>query len=180
MSRLGLKAVWIVAVALAGLLRAQDVPLNLFSSLAPKATEKVEVTLDGPLLQMAAMFMDDKDPEESQVKQIIVGLKGIYVRSFKFARPGEYSDGDLQAIRAQLGGWSQIVNVQKHDESTGVYLKTDGKKIQGMVVLTAEPMELTVVNIAGAIDLDQMRKLSGHLGIPELGGTGKNKQEKGK
>jgi hypothetical protein len=162
------------------MLGAQDISLGLFSSLAPKATEKVEVTLDGPLLQLAAMFMDDKDPEESKVKHILGGLKGIYVRSFKFAKAGEYSDADLQAIRAQLGAWSQIVSVQEATESTGVYLKTDGKKIQGMVVLTAQPMELTMVNIAGAIDLDQMRKLSGHLGIPDLGGTGKNTRGKSK
>jgi hypothetical protein len=169
---------WIVALALPAMLGAQDISLSLFTSLASKATEKVEVTLDGALLQMASMFMDDKDPEESKVKVIVGGLKGIYVRSFKFAKAGEFTDADLQAIRAQLKGWSQIVNVQQAEQNTGVYLKTDGKKIQGMVVLAAEPKELTVVNIMGSINLEQMRDLSGHLGIPEVGGAGQKPAEK--
>jgi hypothetical protein len=164
---------WVLALALPAMLGAQDISLNLFSSLASKATVKIEVTLDGVLLQMASVVLDDKDPEEARVKSVLGGLKGIYVRSFKFAKTGEFSDADVQAIRAQLRTWSQIVNVQQPDQTTGVYLKTDGKKIQGMVVLAAEPMELTVVNIVGSIDLDQLRDLSGHLGIPELGGTGK-------
>jgi hypothetical protein len=170
---------WVVVVlALPAMLGAQDISLNLFTSLASKATEKVEVTLDGALLQMGSVFLDDKDPEEARVKGIVGGLKGIYVRSFKFARVGEFSEADIQGIRTQLKGWSQIVNVQKAGENTGVFLKTDGKKIQGMVVLAAEPMELTVVNIVGSIDLEQLRELSGHLGIPELGGAEKKPREK--
>jgi hypothetical protein len=171
---------WIVALTLPAFLGAQDISLDLFSSLAPKATEKVEVTLDGALLQMASVFLDGKDPEEAKVKSVLGGLKGIYVRSFKFAKTGEFSNADIQAIRAQLRGWSQIVNVQEAGENTGVFLKTDGKKVQGMVVLAAEPMELTVVNIVGSIDLEQLRELSGHLGIPELGGAAQKKADKKK
>ncbi len=169
---------WVLALALPAWLGAQDISLNLFTSLASKATEKVEVTLDGTLLQMASMFLDDKDPEEGKVKNALGGLKGIYVRSFKFAKLGEFTDADVQAIRGQLRGWSQIVSVQQAEQNTGVFLKTDGKKIQGMVVLAAEPRQLTVVNIVGSIDLEQLRDLSGHLGIPDLGGTGKKKREK--
>jgi Domain of unknown function (DUF4252) len=171
---------WMAMLMLPAMLSAQDISLSLFSSLAPKATEKVEVTLDGALLQMASVFLDDKDQEESKVKGILGGLKGIYVRSFKFAKVGEFSDADIQAVRAQLKGWNQIVNVQQAEQNTGVYLKTDGKKIQGMVVLAAEPKELTVVNIVGSIDLEQLRNLSGHLGIPDLGGAGKKSAEKNK
>jgi hypothetical protein len=171
---------WVLALALAlpALLGAQDISLNLFASLAPKASEKVEVTLDGALLQMASVFLNDKDPEEARVKSVLGGLKGIYVRSFKFAKLGEFTDADIQAVRAQLRGWSQIVNVQQAEQNTGVFLKTDGKKIQGMVVLAAEPKELTVVNIVGSIDLEQLRDLSGHLGIPDLGGAGKKQADK--
>jgi hypothetical protein len=170
---------WLTAaLTLPAMLGAQDISLNLFNSLASRATEKVEVTLDGALLQMASGFMDDKDADEAKVKSILGGIKAIYVRSFTFAKAGEFSDADVQAIRAQLKGWSQIVSVQKADENTGVFLKTDGKKVQGLVVLSAEPKELTVVNIVGSINLEQLRDLSGHLGIPELGDAGKKPAEK--
>jgi hypothetical protein len=169
---------WIAALALPALLGAQDISLNLFNSLASKATEKVEFTLDGVLLQLASGVLDDKDAEEAKVKGILGGIKAIYVRSYTFANTGEFSDADIQAIRGQLKGWSQVVNVQKAGENTGVFLKTDGKKIQGLVVLAAEPKELTVVNIVGSINLEQLRDLSGHLGIPELGDTVKKPAEK--
>jgi hypothetical protein len=169
-----------LALALPAMLGAQDISLNLFTSLASKATEKVEVTLDGPLLQMASAFLDTKDPEEAKVKGILAGLKAIYVRSFKFAKTGEFSDADIQGVRSQLRSWSQIVNVQQADQNTGIFLKMDGNKIQGLVVLAAEPKELTVVNIVGSIDLDQLRDLSGHLGIPELAGPAKKRPEKSK
>jgi len=169
---------WIAALVLPSMLGAQDISFNLFSSLAPKATSKVEVSLDGILLEMASKFMDDKDPEEAKVKGILVGLKGIYVRSFKFAKPGEFSDADVQAIRGQLKGWSQLVSVQDAEQNTGVFLKTDGKKIMGLVVLAVEPKDLTVVNIVGVIQPEQVRDLSGRFGIPELSGTGKKTPEK--
>jgi hypothetical protein len=36
-------------------------------------------------------------------------------------------------------------------------------------VLSAEPKELTVVNIDGPIDPEQLSELSGHMGIPRFG-----------
>jgi hypothetical protein len=165
-------------LALPAKVAAQDISLDMLTPLAAKATDKVMVTLNGSLLQIAANFMDDKDPEEGKVKTLINGLKGIYVRSFKFSKPGDYSDADLRAVRSQLKGWTEVVTVDEGDEHTGVYLKLDGKKIQGLVVLAAEPRELTVVNIVGSIDPEQLRELSGRFGIPELGGAVKKPGEK--
>ncbi len=33
----------------------------------------------------------------------------------------------------------------------------------GLLIVTAEPKELTIVNIAGKISLDQLRQLQGHM-----------------
>jgi len=151
---------------------AQDVPLDLFSSLLPKATAHAEVNLDVGLLQFAAGFLSGKDPDEAKVKALVAGLKGIYVRTLTFAKPGEYSRADVEKIRAQLKGWSPIVSVHEAEEDTGIYIKTDGQKIQGLVILSAEPTELTLVNIVGSISLDQLKDLSGKFGIPEIGDVG--------
>jgi hypothetical protein len=175
---------WILALALPAMLAlparaaAQDISLDMLTPLAAKASDKVVLTLNGSLLQFAANFMDDKDPDEAKAKNLINGLKGIYVRSFKFSKPGDYTDADLRAVRSQLKGWTEVVTVEGTEGHTGVYMKLDGKKIQGLVVLTAEPKELTVVNIVGSIDPDQLRELSGHFGIPELGGAVKKSGEK--
>src|SRR5215469_11371550 len=103
---------------------AQDVPLDLFSSLLPKATEHVEVNLGSGLLQLAAGLLSNKEEDQAKVKELIAGLKGIYVRSLTFAKPGEYSRSDIDKIRAQLKGWNQIVNVHEAQEDTGIYVKT--------------------------------------------------------
>ena len=157
------------AILLAAAARSQDVPLDLFSGLMPKATGHVEVTLDASLLQMATRFMSGKDPDEAKAKSLIAGLKGIYVRSLTFAKPGEYSRADVEKIRAQLKGWSPIVSVHEADEDTGIYVKTDGEKIQGLVILSAEPTELTLVNIVGSIKPEDLKELGGKFGIPDVG-----------
>jgi hypothetical protein len=170
--------IWVAVLALPAVLAAQDVSLNMFTALAAKAKEKVEVNLDGALLQMAGKFLSDKKPEEAKVKSLVGGLKGIYVRSFTFAKPGEYSTADIDQIRAQLKGWSEVVSVHGDKENTGIYLKTDGQKVQGVVILAAEPLELTVVNIVGTIDPDQLKDLSGQFGIPDLSGIGQKAGQK--
>lgn len=157
---------------------AQDVSLDLFSALLPKATEHVEVNLGPAAFQLAAGLLSNKEEDEAKLKELFSGVKGIYVRSLTFAKPGEYSRSDIDKIRAQLKGWSQIVNVHEADEDTGIYVKTDGHKIQGMVILAAEPTELTLVNIVGMIRLDQIKELSGKFGIPDLGGAGQKADSK--
>jgi len=37
-----------------------------------------------------------------------------------------------------------------------------------MAILTAEPRELTVVNIVGQIDMDKLGELSGKFGVPSV------------
>ena len=170
--------IWWAALMLPAVAAAQDVPLNLFSSLAGKAAEHVEVNLDGSLLQLAARFLSGKDPDEAKVKDLLNGLKGIYVRSLTFKNPGEYSMSDVERIRSGLKGWAEIVSVRKAGENTGVYLKTDGQKVQGLVVVSAEPLELTLVNIVGTIQPEQLKDLSGKFGIPDLGDIGQKAGKK--
>jgi hypothetical protein len=168
------KNVVIVTACLAASSFAQDVHKQIdWSKLAPKASENVEVNLDGNLLSMAAKFLSGKDPEEAEVKKLIGDIKGIYVRSLKFDKEGEYSLSDVEAIRAQLQGpsWSKIVDVRsskKGGDNAGVYMKTDGNQILGIVVIAAEPKELTIVNVVGAIDPEKLRELGGRFGIPKI------------
>lgn len=142
-----------------------------FSKLAPKATESVTVSLDGAVLQLAGKFLDTHDPEEAKVKELIAALKGVYVRSYTFEGRDEYSDADIEPIRAQLRGpgWSKIVDVKsrRHD-NVEVYTLLENGNIAGLAVISAEPRELTIVNIVGPIDLEKLASLEGHLGIPKF------------
>jgi hypothetical protein len=152
---------------------AQDFKIpESVEKLATKATETVDVSLDGALLQMAGRFLSDKKPEEAQVKHVLSGLKGVYVRSFEFDKEGEYTWEDLEAIRSQLRGpgWSKIVGVvsKRDKEHTEIWLKTVEGHAGGIVVVAAESKELTVVYINGTIDLDKLSELGGRFGIPKI------------
>jgi len=154
--------------------RAQDAKLQLdhLNKLAEKAAEVVEVTLDERLLKVAARFLSPDNPTEAKVKEIVQGLKGVYVRVFEFDKPGEYSASDLESIRSQLRqpGWSKIVGVisRRGGSNVDVHLKYQGENIIGVAIISADPMELTVVNIIGPIDLEKVRQLEGQFGIPKL------------
>lgn len=151
----------------------QDIklPANL-DQLEAKAKEVVNITLDGPLLQLAGRFLSDKDADEARVKRMVGNLKGIYVRSLEFDGRGEYEESDVEQIRAQLKspGWVRVVGVRsrKDGDNAEVYLKTDGSNIGGLVVLVADPTELTIVNIVGQINPEDLRDLGGRFGIPKL------------
>jgi hypothetical protein len=161
---------WLMAVLP---LAAQDVKLPpSLDKLAEKAAEVVDVTLDGQMLKLANMFLSKDNPDDVKIKNLVTGLKGIYVKSFEFEKEGEYSPADVEAIRTQLRGpgWSKLVGViSKRDrENADIFVKLDGDRVGGLVILAAEPKELTIVNIVGNIDINQLSELGGHFGIPEV------------
>jgi hypothetical protein len=163
-------------------LAAQEIklPPNL-EKLADKAHEVVDVTMDGALLQLAARFLSDKDPDEARIKKLVSGLKGIYVKSFEFENRGEYQESDLEPLRAQLKapGWSRIVGVRskRSGENAEVYLRSDNGGITGLAVIAAEPKELTIVQIIGPLQPEDLRDLGGHFGIPRVDVGRKNGKE---
>jgi Domain of unknown function (DUF4252) len=164
----------LVVISSALVARAQDSRLQLgtLDHLAAKASETVDVSLDERLMRLAAKVFSDKDVDEKEIKKLIEGLKGIYVKSFEFDADGQYAPADVESIRSQLRGpgWSRLVNVMSKKEGTlEVYMLFNGEQIGGMAVLALENRELTVVNIVGPVDLDKLARLEGQLGIPELG-----------
>ena len=154
--------------------QAQDprIQMGSLDHLAAKASQTVDVNIDGRLMRLAAKVLSDKDEDERDVKKLVEGLKGIYVRSFEFDTGGQYAPADLESIRTQLRapGWSRLVNVtSKKEGMIEVYLLYNGDMVSGLAVLHADDKELTVVNIVGPVDLDKLAKLEGQLGVPDLG-----------
>ena len=140
--------------------------------LAAKASETVDVNIDESLIALTAKFLSSKDDDERKVKEIVSGLKGIYVKSFEFESEGQYTDADLESIRSQLRNpaWSKIITARsKKDGSIEVYLLHTGAQISGLAVLATELKEITVINIVGPVDLEKLTQLEGEFGIPELG-----------
>ncbi len=147
------------------------IQLSGLDHLAAKAANTVDVDLDESIMKLTSKLFNDKDDDEVRVKQLVGGLKGIYVRVFEFEKEGEYSPADLESIRSQLRGsaWSKIVNVNsKKEGAVEVYLMSQGSEVLGLAVLAAGDKEIAVVNILGNIDLEKLSDLEGTFGIPDL------------
>ncbi|MFB3829409.1 MAG: DUF4252 domain-containing protein [Bryobacteraceae bacterium] len=167
---MNLTAIALLAIVAAG--QEFKIPLNI-EKLAAKASETVEVTLDGAMLQLAGKVLSEKRADEAQVKKLIQGLKGVFVRAFEFSSPGQYTQADLESLRSQLRApeWSRIVGIRSaKGENADVFLRMNVNQIIGLVVIAAEPKELAVVYIDGPIDPAQLTALSGQFGIPKLEG----------
>src|SRR5256714_7871738 len=125
------------------------------------------------LIKLAMSALSEKrTPNEAKIKDILSGLKGVYVKRFEFDKEGAYTAGDVDYIRSQFNGpgWEHIANVRsKREGSYDVVMMYEGSVIKGLGVLAAEPRSLTVVNVIGAIDLTKLRDLEGNFGIPKFG-----------
>src|SRR5207302_1818079 len=120
---------------LAFALCAQQFKFNL-DHLAAKASDSVDVSLNSSMLQFAGKFLDGKDPDEAQVKKLIAGLEGIYIKSFEFKQEGAWSQADLDQVRNQLKApdWSRIVGFQSSEDrqNVEVHVRSQNGKATGI------------------------------------------------
>ena len=147
--------------------------LDSLDKLAPKAEDAVNIELDGILIKFAGSILSDEDADERAVKELVSGLKGVYVRSYEFKSEGQFAEADVAAVRAQLRapGWSRVMDVKSRGLDFGdaeVYLATAGGRVEGFALLAVGPREVTVVNIVGAIDLARLRQLGDDLNLPHI------------
>jgi hypothetical protein len=158
-------------VVLPVLAAPQQFQLNL-DAVAAKSSDHVDVSLDASTLQFAAKFLDANDADEAEVKKLIAGLEGIYVRHYNFKATNAWTEADLAPVRAQLHGpdWLKIVGASSSEsgKNTEVWLRHVGPKNIGVAILATERNAITVVNIAGTIDLETLAKLGGHFGVPKV------------
>lgn len=137
-----------------------------------QATDSVEVTIDEKVLRLAAGALSESKPEEKAVKALLAGLKGVYVRAFRFDRDGAFEAAEVEALRTRFSGpeWSRIVGVRsrKYGDNVEVFLSSAGDQIKGLGVLVSAPRELVYVHVSGDIDLERLRELEGRFSVPRL------------
>jgi Domain of unknown function (DUF4252) len=169
------KLVPVLLLLLGSMMTAQaqgpKLQLDQLDLLANKSSETVDVKLDERLMATTAKIFSSKD--DAEIKEVLKGIKGIYVKSFAFEKEGEYSQVEVDYVMSQLRGstWSKILAVKsrKDNQNVEVYLNIVADQITGLAVVSIEPKEFTVVNIVGPIDLDKLSKLEGQFGVPDLG-----------
>ena len=147
-------------------------PPQLEKDLAARASDVTEVTLNKNMLAFAAKFLHDKDDDEDNVRQLIQGLDGIYVRDYEFDKDGEYAMEQLDQLRRAFStpDWQPIVHEheRRSGETTDILMRVVNGENKGMFILNAEPRELSIVLILGPIRVEDLGKLHGIAGLGAL------------
>jgi hypothetical protein len=157
-----------------GAARAQDARaaaarLDKYERLA---SESIEVTLDEPLLRLAAAALSEGDAGQRKAKELARQLQGVYVRTLEFEREGAYDAAEVEALRAPFRGpgWSRVAGVKSERyEHVELYVSRDGSIIRGLTVLAAGPRSLAFINLSGSIRPERIADLEGRFAIPRLG-----------
>lgn len=154
---------------------AQDARLNFekLNKLEAKATDVVEVNIDGKLLDLAKRAMTKvNDKDAKKVGEAISKLKGIYVRVYNFEKENEYNIADVDEIRSQLNapGWEKLANVRskKNNQKIDVFTMFTGDLMSGVAVVISDAKSVAFVNVIGPIDIDTLVELGGHLNVPKM------------
>jgi Domain of unknown function (DUF4252) len=144
------------------------IQLDSLNHLAGNADEVVDVSVDAAMLQQTAGFLAGKQSGDAKVRDLIKDIREIHVKVFEFARAGAYSPADVETIRKQVAGpgWSRVVSVREKNELTEIYFWRERGENGGLVLISAEPNELTIVNMVGRVDLASLAAI-GPM-IPEL------------
>ena len=166
-------AVTTLALPIPGFGVEPELNIPNFSHLRLKATDSVDVTLDGFLMRVARKFAASHaaDNAHDEAVTLLQDIKSVRVRNFTFDTDNAYSKADIDSVRKQLQGpgWSALVQVHKRgDEDVDVYVCLEDDKVKGLAVIASEPREFTIVNIVGSIDLDKISQLEGEFGIPSM------------
>lgn len=165
-----MKMAWIVlaaAIPFGAALPAcaqQGFDFKLLDKLGANAKESTNIALEGDTLKMATSFLGD---DSSPLRK----LTAVHVRSFEYAKAGQYNEADLEPVRAYLKTlqWNKIVDVKETEETSEIYLQPlRNNQLGGLAIVSSEPKEVTVVFISGQIDLSDIPKLGGKLGIPDV------------
>jgi hypothetical protein len=161
------KTLMLFAAALPALSQ-QGFDFKSLDKLGVNAKESTNVTLDGDTLKLASGIFGNDDPS---MKSLVDNLRGIYVRSYEFEKTGQYDVADLAPLRAYLKSprWNKVVEVKETTELSEIYIqKLPNNKLGGVAIINAEPMEVTVVYINGILNVSDLARLGGNMGIPDM------------
>ncbi len=170
-----MRILWYVALGAPLSLAAQGIDWSVLDKLAEKAKESAVVNL-GPE-QLSLLAGARGKGEEAKLGELAKLLKSVQVRNFEFEAPGMYDVELVRSLRDKVkagGEWVSIVSVKEKDGFTEILIKKpSGEKTGGLLVIAAEPKEVSVVHVEGVADLSALGRLGGLAGIPEVAPAGK-------
>lgn len=143
---------------------APQVKDDLFAGtekFATGASDVTEVNLDP---KMMGMVGGSKGDDAALAKK----MQYMVIHTYKYDKEGMYRMEDVDAYRKKLtdGTWNCSIHVRDKHGSTDICSRTGADhEATEMVILTAEPKELTFIHMSGHMSLDELGKMNGGGGL---------------
>lgn len=104
----------------------------------------------------------------------------IVVHSYTYDKPGMYRMEDVDVFRKRLadGSWNCFVHTRDKDGSTDICTRSgDHGDSNEMVIMTAEPLELTFVHLRGRVSVSDLGKMGSSMSMSSDTSKSKDKDK---
>jgi hypothetical protein len=140
--------------------RVKQVKDDLFAGtekFANGASDVTEINLDPKMMGMVHGGGDG---------ELAHKMKFMVIHTYEYPKPGMYKDEDVEAYRKKLqdGSWSCSVHTKDKSGTTDICSRSSSGDGTEMVILTAEPKELTFIHMSGNMSLSELSKMGGGMG----------------
>jgi hypothetical protein len=145
--------------ASANVMNVAQVKDDLFAGsekFAQGASEVTEINLDPSTMGMIGHHYGPDGGLASKMNFMVI-------HSYKYDKPGMYSMDDFQAYSKKLtdGTWNCSIHVREKNGSTDICSRTaPDHETNEMVILTAEPKEITFIHMSGKMSLGDLNRMS--------------------
>jgi len=123
---------------------------------AQGATNVTEINLDPTTMGMLGR-------SKGRDSDLASKMKFMVIHSYTYDKPGMYRMEDVEAYRKKLegGSWVCPIHVHSNTGSTDICSRTGENETNEMVILAAEPRELTFIHMSGKMSLGELNEMSG-------------------
>jgi hypothetical protein len=94
-------------------------------------------------------------------------MKFMVIHTYEYPKEGMYKPEDVEAYRKKLqdGTWNCYIHVKDKDGTTDICsrMSPDHEGTE-MVIMAAEPKELTFIHMSGNMSLEDLKKMGGGMG----------------
>lgn len=159
-----------------GGVEAPQVKDDLFAGtekFAQGASDVTEVNLDKNMLGMVGKGNGD----------LAHKMDFIVVHSYEYDKPGMYKMEDVEVYRKRLtdGNWNCFIHTRDRDETTDICSHTlPDNETNELVIMTAEPKELTFIHLRGKMSIQDLRSMHGVSGMVSNAVSGTEPKNKSK
>lgn len=149
---------------------AYQVKDNLFAGaekFSQGASQVTEINLDPSTM---GMIGGGRGRDSDAAKR----MNFMVIHSYKYDKPGMYNMDDFIAYTKKLtdGSWNCSIHERSKSSSTDICSRAGADhETNEMVILTAEPREITFIHMSGKMSLGELNRMSGEsheMNLPRL------------